>query len=1697
MADNDNDKVEERQVSRRRSVFTRRNLLYASGIAGIALVLIALLVYFSYRIGVFDDYIKGQFVAKMSDIGVEFTADRFQVTANPLKLVLANATFNDKVTGEKLLFVRDAELTLTVQDLFAWRTSRDISIDTSSIRGAELWVRFDENGRSNFANLNLVEDERGSAVNFKYESARIDVQDSVVHFGDLSRRISANANNLAISLAPNGMVTADGQNRYQVDISSTDGNFSYDDRPVEGIDVRIVGIADDKGAEIQRFEVKTPLGEIDANGSITDWANPRYDMNVESTVDLTQTSITFATGTALRGTGNFKGRLTGQGEDYRIEGAIDSEALHADGVYLKAVNVNATVQGTNQNYEANGNAVAEMLTFEDFRIDWLKLAGNVRGSGTDFRWVGELQAAAAKTKALTIAGLFLADAVAEYKDKELAASAGDARAAKLDVGDLTLAQLRARSLRFSNAGGNVNLSAPSAAVGSLTAEDYKLDGVTGQNLRIKDSSAGTEISATNLRSKSARIAGSNISGLTAGQFDFFDRPSSTELDLSSVTASRIEADGTVISGVEVPSVSINDASGTTIIHADRSRVAKIDAGSAVLGSLNIAGVRLSIRNGTVEGRSDDIDAGNITLVKRGENGVDGNLAAVKINRPVFVVERSGRYRASADMSIGGGTIGSISLGNATAKVEINNDRANLSELSARVMDGQVNGNVSIALNSRTESRIDTTFTNLDLSRLIALQSGTVMPFDGVANGEARLTFRGTDIKTTSGTLNAAITANAGTAVRGTVPVSGNVDLVADNGLFTIRTGQFRTANSELNASGRFDLKDDQSNLTVALRSTDASEIKRIVDVTGLLPDVSEQMDSLEAELAGNLTFDGTITGNLFDPSVDGRASLDSLVLKQRDIGSVATNISRTPLGLELANGKLTERAGGTADFSVSIPTGGVNNVSIKATLNGVNAGNLLAALPIALPGQLSDFNGRTSGTVDITGLPSNANGRVDLSAENGTIAGQSFDGLTAKAAFTGSRINLETGEIRFGTGRLTATGNYDTASSAFNFDLTGEQVPVGLVLGVLPSTEGLPVINGTLNLTAKATGEADRPSTLNIAFQGTGSGVTIAENAVGDVAFNGTTTNQILTAQIAATLGGRRQTIDGTVNFADERLPLTVRTVFDQSPLAPYIALLPQLQGIPIDGVATGTIDFGGNLRRRNDAGELVTDTSNLSGSADFSQLSLTVQGAPIAAVEPVKIRFNPQELVFENARFAGSGSNLVISGTKAFTDAGVNNLSLDGRINLNLLNLATKDTFFAGLADVSVRLVGPNATARLSGTAATENASVAAFIGADRLTLNRIKTRIIFTSNQAEIEHMSGYLGGGEFTATGGALLTGLNVDTFRISLIGDNVTVPLPQDFITTGDARLEITGVRLLPRNDLQITIGGRVFASRSLYSKDIDLANILTSRPERSLASGGGTIAPPRFDLVIEGRDALVVRNNIADLKASVSLVLSGDANEPRLTGRITANGGTLFYRKDRYEVQRGVLEFPPDSEIDPIINLQAETEIAGYQIFVNLAGRLSDTEQLQATVRSSPALPSDDVVSLITTGNLSNTAGGIPTLAQTGINTAAEILTDQIFNNPIRKATDKLFGLNVFEIDPVLSAERINPSARLTVGRQINNNLRVTYSTNLSQDQNQVLAVEYRVSNKLSFVAQYEQRSLTNVTRRRDNFSFEVRFRRRF
>jgi translocation and assembly module TamB len=296
-----------------------------------------------------------------------------------------------------------------------------------------------------------------------------------------------------------------------------------------------------------------------------------------------------------------------------------------------------------------------------------------------------------------------------------------------------------------------------------------------------------------------------------------------------------------------------------------------------------------------------------------------------------------------------------------------------------------------------------------------------------------------------------------------------------------------------------------------------------------------------------------------------------------------------------------------------------------------------------------------------------------------------------------------------------------------------------------------------------------------------------------------------------------------------------------------------------------------------------------------------------------------------------------------------------------------------------------------------------------------------------------------------------------------------------------------------------ISGNVNLRRAEYTQDIELADLINQRREASLTEGTGGFelgATTNVDLHVEGRDALIVRNNLADLVGSVSLQITGPLEDPVISGRISVSRGTINFRNDRYEITRAFIDLPPGRGADPILNIEAESEIRGYTVIVDLTGPLS---QPLASIRSDPSLPQPDVVSLITTGQLSSgdTSGSV--LAQSGLGTAASLLTDTIINAPAQRATDKLFGLNRFEIDPLVAGRSgASPTARLTVGRQINKDLSVTYSTNVTSVPNQVIALEYRVSNRLSFIAQYEQGAqLYDFSSRGNNFSFEIRFRKRF
>jgi translocation and assembly module TamB len=1602
--------------------FTRRHAVISGIIIAAGVIVLVLIGLLAYRLGYVDRYIAGQIKGTLAKYGIRAEIKDFHTSLSPQTVELVGLELYDGQTGEQLGKVGRILAKVRIEDLYALNLRREINLKDLQIEGLELWVNFDAQGRSNFRNIRVPPPEPNKRILFAYSTAHIEIKNSHIHYGDLLHSLSGEALNLKATIQPDDPNQPAASWMNTVTFSSTNSSFVYDNRPVNNIDIEARGRANQTRIEIQELSLRSPIAEAKLQGVMDDWRNLKYHFNVTSTVDLTQASDILQPGTTMRGAGNFVGTIVGDGDHYQVEGTIKSDALAADGVRLQRLNLSAKGSGQGKSYDINGRAMAQLLTAGDFQLNAVQLTGGVMGTGSDFRWVGELRAAAEKSYGTTITGLILRDARAEYRDGVLTASA------------------------------------PQLSAGSLVSSSAKVrDGISATDLRVKVEN-GT-----------------------------------TTATVASVKAGKIQAADTTVNGVTAKAIDVNGRGDVTNVTVKEVQVGEASAMGAQTGSINIAGVRLTIRNGRVEGSTNDINAGNVTLK-------DGSVENVKLARPVFTLEPSGRYRASADLSLGGGVLGQMKLGPAHAAVVATSDQIQINNFVVAALDGNAKGNATISLKKNGASHVSAGFDNFDLGGLIIVLAGRAVPIASKATGTADLTFSGTDLATATGNVNAHLKGQTG-AGTDLAPLSGDLAVSADHGQFQIQRANLQTAATRLSASGQFSIEQPTSNLRIDLASSDAAELQRLLISSGALGQLEDEFHRYAIDLGGKLVFNGTLNGALKDPIVSGHAELGSLSMNGRDLGSLTANLSSNATETRVIDGRLAQANGGGAQFSLVVPRAGKDNISIDATLDRLNGGNLIAALPLKdWRNQLADTEADVSGTLKINGVPGQMNGVADVRFGPGRLGGEPLQNLTAHATFSGSTVNVDKVDVNFNAGHLSGNGKFDTQTTAFELVASGDRVQLDR-LEAYAKRPNLPKLTGTAVIKQlQATGRGSDISTYQISFDAESSDVQVDGKPGGAVTLVGRTENKQLNVTFTSTgsLGPQPQLITAHVDLSNEKLPAVVESTITTADLTQVFKILLPASDVVVSGRTSGTLKLSGNLMTENDQGEEVLSLKGLTGTATFTELSVKVEdvsrsgeGVTLSASGPLVIDFTPNEVNFHETRFTGQNTNVSLGGAVATASGGRNTLAVNGQINLRILSGLSPDVFSSGIAVLAINVGGTYENQRVTGRASVNQASVSVLLGDQRIQLANLEGVILFNSTQAQIEKLKGTLGGGNISATGGAQLSGFSVSQFLFNVHGEKVTLNYPQDFRSTVDADLELRGN---PRIQF---VRGNVQVHRTEYTKDIVLSELINQRPQTSIEEGSEFqfAQTAVFDkLRVEGRNALVMHNNLGDIVASVSLQLNGQVKDPIIEGRITASRGTLNFRNNPYEITRGLVYFPARLGADPILNIEGQSVIRGYRVTALLEGPLSHPT---TTVSSEPALPQADVVSLILTGTLSSTDTSTSVLAQSGLGTAASLLTDALINAPISKATNKLFGLSRLEISPVIGGTGSAPTARLTAGQRISKDITFTYSTNLASDPNMVAVVEYRVSNRLSFVAEYEQGSTRNLSTRSNNFSFEIRMRKRF
>ncbi|MGQ9896998.1 MAG: translocation/assembly module TamB domain-containing protein [Acidobacteriota bacterium] len=1112
----------------------------------------------------------------------------------------------------------------------------------------------------------------------------------------------------------------------------------------------------------------------------------------------------------------------------------------------------------------------------------------------------------------------------------------------------------------------------------------------------------------------------------------------------------------------------------------------------------------------------------------------GSLAAARVSglTAQYVLDTPfGRFpnRAEGDVKARQIAFAAYVLDSLSAHVTVLPTFVDITEATARVMGGRLQGQMRLATRDRELSRAKFTLKGFEMGQVARLTPLPRRSLTGRGEVQLEATWPGLEALRASGRIQASLTGQAlppeGSPETASLPLAADLQARLAPGVIQMESLTTRTGEGVLAVSGRYGWRAQEVDATFAYHTPDLAQAQTLATWLGFnIPALTFQTGDARLELRGTGDVTGKIVGRLKSPTLTGTTSLGGIYVNDQRIGRASVQFEVSPTTLALTEASLIQPDGGCiiAGFNGGWAGSQPTQVSLKAyDLKLASLGAILQTIPAtkALGDRLTDLGGCADGEFNLTGLPSLTALKGGIAPRDALKAAEQVRGDGALALTTiktplgelrrgEARISLRDDEwrldgivARFLAGVITGKGRYQPSVGAYDVLLQSDGFAAAAVAQAFGRTN-LPLDSiFKFEVASRSTVSQVLSNHLDFTFKATSETLTVGNDTFRDVQFSAASDAQGEKAQLTLTAQYRdfAYRADATVTYLDPdgELSLLVESQFDfnRTPLTPVLSIF-DIGPQNLNGEITGRLRLSGPLYAvdpATDEGRFTTGKLTLTGN--FSALRLVVPLGELGAVQdnyiivndgPLQFSVSDQALEFQNFRLrdeSGETTSLTLAGKLGLTNSR-DVVTAEGKVDLKLLRGFSKHITSRGELTIKAKVGGSIINPRLTGYTDLDDFGLR--VTDVPLALENGGGRILFNANRAQVETLTADAGGGKIEVTGGAVFERLGDVRWRFGLRAENVRVKYPRGIRSLADGDLVLQGNR-----SLQV-LSGVVRIKRAEYTSNTDLATLVQTQfiglggIGSSLQTRAKRTTFTTLDVRVEAPDTLFIRNNIADVVGAASLRLSGSIDDPKVSGRVLITRGQLEFRNDFFEVTRGVVVIPDGPTGTTFYDIQAETTIQGYRIIVGLTGT---ADNFNPILRSEPNLPQSSILSLLATGalpppSLANTS----TVAQQTNASAATTLLSGLLTERIEEQTGRLFGINQFQIDPLLVGRGGEPTARLTVGRRITKNLSVTFSTNLATAEEQLILIEYRLRNNLSIIGIRDQRG---------NFGFDVRVTKRF
>ena len=225
----------------------------------------------------------------------------------------------------------------------------------------------------------------------------------------------------------------------------------------------------------------------------------------------------------------------------------------------------------------------------------------------------------------------------------------------------------------------------------------------------------------------------------------------------------------------------------------------------------------------------------------------------------------------------------------------------------------------------------------------------------------------------------------------------------------------------------------------------------------------------------------------------------------------------------------------------------------------------------------------------------------------------------------------------------------------------------------------------------------------------------------------------------------------------------------------------------------------------------------------------------------------------------------------------------------------------------------------------------------------------------------------------------------------------------------------------------------------------------------------------------------MENSLGRVKARFDLSVTGSVRLPILLGDIEAAEGTVSFQDRDFKVLKGRVSFLNPLVVEPTLDIKGETFVKDYRVTVSVAGT---PDRLKTDYNSSPPLPPEDVLALLALGEAFRRTYSYDRSTQ---QSTASLLSFQLAERA-KLGTGRLPVIDRVRIDPFLMGTSAEMTARLSVGKKITKDLFILYSTNLTTQREEIVRIEWEMSNDFSLVG---------IRNELGRISLDLKIRRRF